>query len=122
MQESQLGSNASESEKLALAQRRIASQSELVERQIGNLERQLELTKSEYGENSVEANRLEKTLNDTKTAYNHLQQEMEGLSGASQQSAASLEQTNGLLKVDILMEFGDRFGELSPLGGRRIKP
>ncbi|HER6475192.1 TPA: phage tail tape measure protein [Streptococcus pyogenes] len=113
LQESQLGSNASESEKLALAQRRIASQSELVERQIANLERQLELTKSEYGENSVEANRLEKTLNDTKTAYNNLQQEMEGLSNASQQSAASLEQTNGLLKADILMEFGDRLGELS---------
>ena len=113
LQESQLGSNASESEKLALAQRRIASQSELVERQIANLERQLELTKAEYGENSVEANRLEKTLNDTKTAYNNLQQEMEGLSSASQQSAASLEQTNGLLKADILMEFGDRLGELS---------
>lgn len=113
LQESQLSSNASESEKLALAQRRIASQSELVERQIANLERQLELTKAEYGENSVEANRLEKTLNDTKTAYNNLQQEMEGLSSASQQSAASLEQTNGLLKADILMEFGDRLGELS---------
>ncbi len=35
------------------------------------------------------------------------QQEMEGLS-CILTPAASLEQTNGLLKADILMEFGDR--------------
>ena len=51
LQESQLGANASESEKLALAQKKIGAQSSIVAKQIENLEKQLELTKKEYGEN-----------------------------------------------------------------------
>lgn len=113
LQESQLGSNASESEKLALAQKKVSAQSELVERQISNLEKQLELTKSEYGENSVEANKLEKTLNETKVAYNQLQNEMEEMASSSTVAKDSLSETNQLLKADILIEFSDRLGELS---------
>lgn len=113
LQESQLGSNVSESEKLALAQKKVSAQSELVERQISNLEKQLELTKSEYGENSVEANKLEKTLNETKVAYNQLQNEMEEMASSSTVAKDSLSETNQLLKADILMEFSDRLGELS---------
>ncbi|GGE26854.1 phage tail tape measure protein [Streptococcus himalayensis] len=113
LQESALGSSASESEKLALAQKKIASNSELLERQIHNLEQQLSLTKAEYGENSLEANKLEKTLNETKTAYNHLQQEMEEMSSSSHSVQESLSETNNLLKADLLMEFGDQLGELS---------
>lgn len=113
LQESQLGSNASESEKLALAQKKVSAQSELVERQISNLEKQLELTKSEYGENSVEANKLEKTLNETKVAYNQLQNEMEEMASSSTVVKDSLSETNQLLKADILMEFSEKLGELS---------
>lgn len=113
LQESHLGSNASESEKLALAQKKVSAQSELVERQISNLEKQLELTKSEYGENSVEANKLEKTLNETKVAYNQLQNEMEEMASSSTVAKDSLFETNQLLKADILMEFSEKLGELS---------
>lgn len=113
LQESALGSNASESEKLAVAQKKVATNSELLEKQIQNLENQLELTKTEYGENSLEANKLEKSLNETKTAYNQLQHEMEELSNSATNSKASLEETNNLLKSDLLMEYGDQFGELS---------
>lgn len=113
LQESQLGSNASESEKLALAQKKVSAQSELVERQISNLEKQLELTKSEYGENSVEANKLEKTMNETKVAYNQLQNEMEEMASSSTVAKDSLSETNQLLKADILMEFSEKLGELS---------
>lgn len=113
LQESALGSTASEADKLALAQQKVASHSEILEKQIHNLEQQLSLTKSEYGENSVEANKLEKTLNETKTAYNNLQNEMEELASSSASSKASLEETNSLLKADLLMEFGDQLGELS---------
>lgn len=113
LQESQLGSNTSESEKLALAQKKVSAQSELVERQISNLEKQLELTKSEYGENSVEANKLEKTMNETKVAYNQLQNEMEEMASSSTVAKDSLSETNQLLKADILMEFSEKLGELS---------
>lgn len=113
LQVSQLGSNASESEKLALAQKKVSAQSELVERQISILEKQLELTKSEYGENSVEANKLEKTLNETKVAYNQLQNEMEEMASSATVAKDSFSETNQLLKADILMEFSEKLGELS---------
>ncbi|HFI0464910.1 TPA: phage tail tape measure protein [Streptococcus suis] len=113
LQESQLGSTASESDKLTLAQKKIASQSNLVEKQIANLEKQLELTKSEYGENSVEANKLEKTLNETKVAYHNLQNEMEELGQSSSIAKDGLSETNQLLKADLLMDFSDKLGELS---------
>jgi len=113
LQESQLGRNASESEKLALAQKKIAAQSEIVEKQIANLERQLELTKAEYGENSVEANKLEKSLNETKTAYHHLQDEMSNMSGASDNANHSLAETNNLLRSEILANFSEKLSEIS---------
>ncbi|HEL1838365.1 TPA: phage tail tape measure protein [Streptococcus suis] len=113
LQESALGTSANEADKLALAHKKVAANSELLERQIDNLEKQLELVKSEFGENSVEANKLEKTLNETKTAYNSLQNEMEGMASSSNSAQSSLYETNQLLRADILMEFGDQIGELS---------
>ena len=113
LQESALATTASEADKLSLAQQKVASHSEILEKQIHNLEQQLTLTKSEYGENSVEANKLEKSLNETMIAYNNLQNEMEELASSSASSKATLEETNSLLKADLLMEFGDQLGELS---------
>ncbi|HEL2035523.1 TPA: phage tail tape measure protein [Streptococcus suis] len=113
LQESELGQNASESEKVTLAQKKIAAQSEIVEKQISNLERQLELTKSEYGENSTEANKLEKSLNETKAAFNGLQSEMNGMIGASASVKSDLSETNQLLKADLLMDFSDKLSQVS---------
>ena len=45
----QLGRNASESEKLALAQKKVAAQSEIVEKQIANLEKTRRRKESIYG-------------------------------------------------------------------------
>ena len=106
LQESALGSTASEADKLALAEQKVASHSEILEKQIHNLEQQLSLTKSEYGENSIEANKLEKTLNETKTAYNNLQNEMEELASSSASSKASLEETNSLLNAFLEVDEG----------------
>ncbi|MBY4965415.1 phage tail tape measure protein [Streptococcus suis] len=113
LQESALSSNASESDKLALAHQKVTGHSEILERQIQNLEKQLELTKSEFGDQSIEANKLEKTLNETKVAYNHLQNEMEEMASSSDVAKSSLSETNQLLKADLLMEFGDQISELS---------
>lgn len=113
LQESQLGANASESEKLALAQKKIGAQSSIVAKQIENLEKQLELTKQEYGENSVEANKMEAQLNQAKTAYSNLSQEMKNLGGAGKQAAGTLTETNNLLKAELLNQFSEKLADIS---------
>ena len=113
LQESQLGANASEADKLALAEKRIGAQSDIVARQIENLEKQLALTKQEYGENSAEANKMEIQLNQAKTAYSNLSQEMNNLGSAGKQASGSLSETNNLLKAELLNQFSEKLSDIS---------
>ena len=113
LQESQLGANASEADKLALAEKRIGAQSDIVARQIENLEKQLALTKREYGENSAEANKMETQLNQAKTAYSNLSQEMNNLGSAGKQASGSLSETNNLLKAELLNQFSEKLSDIS---------
>lgn len=113
LQESQLGANASEADKLALAEKRIGAQSDIVSRQIENLEKQLTLTKQEYGENSAEANKMETQLNQAKTAYSNLSQEMSNLGNAGKQAANTLGETNNLLKAELLNQFSEKLSDIS---------
>ena len=113
LQESQLGANASEADKLALAEKRIGAQSDIVARQIENLEKQLALTKQEYGENSAEANKMETQLNQAKTAYSNLSQEMNNLGSAGKQASSSLSETNNLLKAELLNQFSEKLSDIS---------
>ncbi|WP_270747413.1 phage tail tape measure protein [Streptococcus halitosis] len=113
LQESQLGANASEADKLALAEKRIGAQSDIVARQIENLEKQLALTKQEYGENSAEANKMEIQLNQAKTAYSNLSQEMSNLGNAGKQASGTLSETNNLLKAELLNQFSEKLSDIS---------
>ena len=113
LQESQLGANASEADKLALAEKRIGAQSDIVARQIENLEKQLALTKQEYGENSAEANKMETQLNQAKTAYSNLSKEMNNLGSAGKQASGSLSETNNLLKAELLNQFSEKLSDIS---------
>ena len=113
LQESQLGANASEADKLALAEKKIGAQSDIVARQIENLEKQLALTKQEYGENSAEANKMETQLNQAKTAYSNLSQEMNNLGSAGKQASGSLSETNNLLKAELLNQFSEKLSDIS---------
>lgn len=113
LQESQMGTNASEADKLALAEKKIGAQSEIVARQIENLEKQLSLTKEQYGENSAEANKMEAELNQAKTAYANLGQEMEKLASSGKQAGDSLGETNNLLKAELLNQFSEKLSEIS---------
>ena len=113
LQESQLGANASEADKLALAEKRIGAQSDIVSRQIENLEKQLALTKQEYGENSAEANKMETQLNQAKTAYSNLSQEMNNLGNAGKQASGTLSETNNLLKAELLNQFSEKLSDIS---------
>ena len=113
LQESQLGTNASEADKLALAEKRIGAQSDIVARQIENLEKQLAITKQEYGENSAEANKMETQLNQAKTAYSNLSQEMSNLGNAGKQASGTLSETNNLLKAELLNQFSEKLSDIS---------
>ena len=113
LQESQLGANASEADKLALAEKKIGAQSDIVARQIENLEKQLALTKQEYGENSAEANKMETQLNQAKTAYSNLSQEMSNLGNAGKQASGTLSETNNLLKAELLNQFSEKLSDIS---------
>lgn len=113
LQESQMGANASEADKLALAEKKIGAQSEIVARQIENLEKQLSLTKEQYGENSAEANKMEAELNQAKTTYANLGQEMEKLASSGKQAGDSLSETNNLLKAELLNQFSEKLSEIS---------
>lgn len=113
LQESQLGKNASESEKLALAEKKVASQSDLLERQIKNLDQQLDLTKQAYGENSVEANKMETQLNQAKESLSKLNDELRETGDASDQAQDGMETVANTLRAEALATVGDKMGELS---------
>ena len=99
LQESQMGANASEADKLALAEKKIGEQSEIVARQIENLEKQLEITKKEYGENSAEANKMEAELNQAKTAYANLNQELGKLGSTANSNQTQLKELQNEQKL-----------------------
>ena len=57
LQNAELGANASEADKLELAQKQLRQQMEMTDRVVHNLEQQLSATKRVYGENSTEVQR-----------------------------------------------------------------
>lgn len=113
LQESALGSNASEAERNALAQKKIGAQSEIVSKQISNLEQQLEITKKEFGENSIQANKMEAELNQAKTAFNHLNDEMKGTKSAADSTQESLSEISRNLRAELLQQFSEKLSAIS---------
>lgn len=113
LQESALGSNASEAERNALAQKKIGAQSEIVSKQISNLEQQLEITKKEFGENSTQANKMEAELNQAKTAFNHLNDEMNGTKSAADSTQESLSEISRNLRAELLQQFSEKLSAIS---------
>lgn len=90
VQRKELGANASETDKMTLAQKQLKQQTELTDRYIGNLEKQLKETKSAYGENSREANEMAAKLNNAKTAVSGVEAEMRQMETTSKQSSSAL--------------------------------
>lgn len=113
LQESQLGANASEAERNALAQKKIGAQSEIVSKQISNLEQQLEITKKEFGENSTQANKMEAELNQAKTAFNHLNDEMKGIKSTADGTQESLSEISRNLRAELLQQFSEKLSAVS---------
>lgn len=113
LQESQMSANASEADKLALAEKKIGAQSDIVARQIENLEKQLSLTKEQYGENSAEANKMEAELNQAKTAFNHLNDEMKGTKSVADSAQESLGEIAKAARAELLQQFSEKLGDIS---------
>lgn len=113
LEKSEMSDSATETEKLEKAKESLGKQAELVGRQIENLEEQLKIAKDEYGENSDEVLKLETALNESKSAFNDLNREMEQTSGASSQASEGLSGVMDYLNYDMVLKFSEKLGELS---------
>ncbi|EEO6560696.1 tail tape measure protein [Listeria monocytogenes] len=117
LQQSELSDNATEAEKLKVAQDHLGKQMNLTEKQIHNMEQQLELVKKEYGENSSEAKKMEAELNDAKTSFNNLGKEMKNLADDSKRSQDEMKQLAATVKADAFMNASQKVADL----GQKVK-
>lgn len=113
LEQSEMSDNATEAEKLEKAKEKLTKQSELVQKQIKNLEEQLAVAKDEYGENSDEVLKLEASLNDSKKAFNDLNNEMGSISGNASTASDGVASVTGVLNYELVMQFSEKIGELS---------
>jgi uncharacterized protein YukE len=90
LQASQLGENASESEKFELSQRQVKNQMALTERAVQNLEKQLTQTKKVYGENSVQVLKMETRLNEARATVNKFRNSLEQVEEKSEKATKSI--------------------------------
>lgn len=97
-QESELGKDATNAEKNALAKRKLTEQTALTAKQVDNLEEQLKQTEAAYGANSREADEMRAKLDNAKASEANLKNELSSTNeairkqgGLSTQTAAKLE-------------------------------
>lgn len=101
------GKTASESEKFAKAQEYVGKQSELAEQKIDVMERQLEATRQEFGENSTEAKRMEAALNEAETEFQQL-----GDAAQEATEKGSLEEIGSKIDLANLQNAADRLSDI----------
>ncbi|WP_261809555.1 phage tail tape measure protein [Levilactobacillus humaensis] len=75
-QEAELGKDATNAEKNALAKRKLTEQTALTAKQVDNLEKQLKETEAAYGTNSREANEMRAKVDEAKTSEANLKNEL----------------------------------------------
>lgn len=107
LQNAELGANASEAEKLELAQRQLRQQMELTDRTVDNLERQLSAAKRVYGENSAEVQQLEAKLNQAKTTLKQFENSLQDVGRSGDQAADGMAEIGKKLDLNNLMEATD---------------
>lgn len=104
LQREELSDNADEAEKLELAQKQLTKQTELSERTIQNLERQLEAAKDVYGENSIEVMQFETKLNDARTTIAKFEKSLDGIETSSDNAGDGLEELGKKMDLNNLLE------------------
>ncbi|MEK3822091.1 hypothetical protein MKY20_23695 [Cytobacillus sp. FSL W8-0315] len=93
LQRAQLGENASEADRAALAQEQYTQQMNMARRAVDNLEQQLEATRRAYGENSVEVMQLETRLNQARSEMTRFSRGLDDV----EESAEGAESKLGML-------------------------
>ncbi|WP_095021745.1 phage tail tape measure protein [Bacillus thuringiensis] len=104
LQNAELGQNASEADKLELAQKQLRQQMEMTDRVVHNLEQQLSASKRVYGENSTEVQQLETKLNQAKTTLKQFENSLQSVGRSSSQAADGMAEINKKLDMNNLME------------------
>ncbi|PFK06995.1 phage tail tape measure protein [Bacillus cereus] len=104
LQNAELGANASEADKLELAQKQLRQQMEMTDRVVHNLEQQLSAAKRVYGENSTEVQQLEAKLNQAKTTLKQFENALQSVGRSGSQAADGMAEINKKLDMNNLME------------------
>ncbi|TXR98742.1 phage tail tape measure protein [Bacillus sp. SH7-1] len=104
LQNAELGQNASEADKLELAQKQLRQQMEMTDRVVYNLEQQLSAAKRVYGENSTEVQQLETKLNQAKTTMKQFENSLHSVGQSGSQAADGMEQLGKKLDLHNMME------------------
>ncbi|QDZ77414.1 phage tail tape measure protein, partial [Bacillus cereus] len=104
LQNAELGQNASEADKLELAQKQLRQQMEMTDRVVHNLEQQLSAAKRVYGENSTEVQQLEAKLNQAKRTVKQFENSLQSVGRSGSQAADGMAEINKKLDMNNLME------------------
>ncbi|MGM2787511.1 phage tail tape measure protein [Bacillus cereus group sp. Bce018] len=104
LQNAELGQNASEADKLELAQKQLRQQMEMTDRVVHNLEQQLSAAKRVYGENSTEVQQLETKLNQAKTTLKQFENSLQSVGRSGDQAADGMEKLGKKLDLHNMME------------------
>ncbi|HDR8152811.1 TPA: phage tail tape measure protein [Bacillus cereus] len=104
LQNAELGANASEADKLELAQKQLRQQTEMTDKVVHNLEQQLSAAKRAYGENSTEVQQLEAKLNQAKTTLKQFENSLQSVGRSGSQAADGMAEINKKLDMNNLME------------------
>ncbi|MDA2578254.1 phage tail tape measure protein [Bacillus cereus] len=104
LQNAELGANASEADKLELAQKQLRQQMEMTDRVVHNLEQQLSAAKRVYGENSTEVQQLETKLNQAKTTLKQFENSLHSVGQSGSQASDGMEQLGKKLDLHNMME------------------
>lgn len=109
LQNAELDDNATEADKTVLAQKQLASQMELTERTVKNLEQQLEQTKKVYGDNSREVMQMETKLNNAKSTVNDFKKSLSSVD----ESSDGLNNLGKKMDLNNLMEASEMLAGIS---------
>ncbi|MGH0791609.1 phage tail tape measure protein [Bacillus cereus] len=104
LQNAELGANASEADKLELAQKQLRQQTEMTDKVVHNLEQQLSTAKRAYGENSTEVQQLETKLNQAKTTVKQFENSLQSVGRSGSQAADGMAEINKKLDMNNVME------------------
>ncbi|MEK4675472.1 MULTISPECIES: phage tail tape measure protein [Bacillus] len=104
LQNAELGQNASEADKLELAQKQLRQQMEMTDRVVHNLEQQLSAAKRVYGENATEVQQLEAKLNQAKTTVKQFENSLQSVGRSGSQAAEGMAEIQKKLDMHNVME------------------